>query len=82
MNKITVAFGCLILGAAVVVLPVALSPSIAAYASQRIYDCGIRVAPGVSGAMISGANISGHTYGICVDAGANDTTITRNAVTK
>ena len=42
--------------------------AVAPWYSQAIYDCGIRVASGVSSGTISNALISGHRFGYCQDA--------------
>jgi hypothetical protein len=57
----------LLSGAALVATPPLVSEQIARNTSQWLYDCGIRVADeGVSHGRISGFDISGHHYGICV----------------
>jgi hypothetical protein len=55
------------LGALAVMVPLLVNQHVAASVSQYIYDCGIRIAADVTDANISGAQIAGHRYGVCVD---------------
>lgn len=48
-------------------------PSVAPVYSRVIYDCGIRVGPGVTQATISGAHVAGHWRGICIEGGSHIT---------
>lgn len=72
--------GILCGGLIVAVVPLAHEPS-AAWISQAIYDCGIRIAADVSEGTINGFIISNHKMGVCLDEKTfnikvSDTTVT------
>jgi hypothetical protein len=56
-------------GAALVATPPLVSDDIARVVSQRIYDCGIRIA--ANNGTISGFYISGHRHGLCIEDGVS-----------
>lgn len=70
MSKITIALSGLILGASFAIA-ITASPWVAPLYSQAIYDCGVRVASGVTARAIQSFQIpAGHKYGMCIDGGS------------
>lgn len=68
-----------VLGAVATIL-VTLTPSIAPIYSQAIYDCGVRVASGVTGLSVTDGEIIGHRIGICIDPGAKALWVSNNFI--
>lgn len=60
-------FGGFLIGVSVA-LSTTMLPAVAPWYSQTIYDCGIRVAAGVTGASVTDVTITDyHKYGVCID---------------
>lgn len=57
---------------------ITFTPSVAPVYSQAIYDCGVRVASGVTGLSVTDGEIVGHRIGICIDPGAKALWISNN----
>lgn len=58
---------------AAIATPIIMSDSIAAVVSQRIYDCGLRVASGMDGIKINfpkGVTASSRRWLVCLDSPA------------
>jgi hypothetical protein len=76
MNKTVIAaLAGVVFGATLVAVPPLLSERIAMAVSQQLYDCGVRIADGVTQGTMSGFDISGHKYAVCVDSDAPRVTL-------
>lgn len=67
INQIAFFVAGAFVGISIITAPVLLSEPVARKVSQAIYDCGIRVAAGANGGVISGFTVNDHRYSFCID---------------